>query len=188
MAYPYAVSSQSDPSIQATGIHRLLPEQLPLVYDIDMREVGSEVFYVSDGRLLVRQEAWSRPPRSRDSWDSKICGWREMLESGGAAWGAFDEERIAGMIVLRAQLIPGTAQLAALFVSRPFRRRGIARHLAELLLAFARASNARYVYVSATPSRSAVGFYQSLGFQLADVPDPELFELEPEDIHMTLRL
>jgi hypothetical protein len=29
-----------------------------------------------------------------------------------------------------------------------------------------------------------VGFYTSLGFTLVDRPHPELFALEPDDIHM----
>jgi hypothetical protein len=44
------------------------------------------------------------------------------------------------------------------------------------------------MYVSATPSESAVGFYLKHGFRLAIEPIPELFEEEPEDIHMLLDL
>jgi hypothetical protein len=43
------------------------------------------------------------------------------------------------------------------------------------------------LYVSATPSGSAIGFYRSEGFAPAE-PLPELFEKEPEDIHMIKRL
>jgi hypothetical protein len=52
----------------------------------------------------------------------------------------------------------------------------------------ARASGARELYVSAVPSGSAVGFYQSCGFELTDDLDSDLFAKEPEDIHMTKRL
>ena len=41
--------------------------------------------------------------------------------------------------------------------------------------------------MSSTPSESAVGFYRSRGFRLTS-PLPELFELEPEDIHLILEL
>jgi hypothetical protein len=43
---------------------------------------------------------------------------------------------------------------------------------------------AKQMYVSAKPSGSAVGFYLSQGFRPADTPIPELYELEPENIHM----
>jgi len=44
------------------------------------------------------------------------------------------------------------------------------------------------MYVSATPTGSAVGFYLSRGCELADPPHAELFALEPEDIHLVCEL
>ena len=44
------------------------------------------------------------------------------------------------------------------------------------------------LYVSAVPSESAVGFYRSQGFRLADEVHPDLYELEPDDIHMIKEL
>ena len=79
-------------------------------------------------------------------------------------------------------------QLAALFVSRDYRRTGIARELTHRLIRMSRATGASRVYVSATPSRSAIAFYRSQGFTLTDNVHPELFAREPEDIHMVLEL
>jgi hypothetical protein len=36
--------------------------------------------------------------------------------------------------------------------------------------------------------RSAIGFYQSRGFEPVAEPHPALFELELEDVHMVKRL
>jgi hypothetical protein len=44
--------------------------------------------------------------------------------------------------------------------------------------------NARRLYISATPSENTVNFYLRQGCVLARQIDPELFELEPEDIHL----
>ena len=44
------------------------------------------------------------------------------------------------------------------------------------------------IYVSATPSESAVGFYREQGFVPTLDVHPELYELEPEDIHMVKSL
>jgi hypothetical protein len=38
--------------------------------------------------------------------------------------------------------------------------------------------------VSATESESAVSFYLSQGFRPTATPNPQMFELEPLDIHM----
>ena len=60
--------------------------------------------------------------------------------------------------------------------------------LAVGIEALARSGGARQLYVSATPSESAVGFYRSRGFIPTVTPIPELLEHEPEDVHMTLAL
>jgi hypothetical protein len=52
----------------------------------------------------------------------------------------------------------------------------------------ARARGARFLYISATPSQSAIGFYLGHGSRLAPQVDEELFALEPEDIHLVLQL
>jgi GNAT superfamily N-acetyltransferase len=80
------------------------------------------------------------------------------------------------------------ANLSALFVSRSQRRRGVAALLTGEVVRLARADGARRLYVSATPSGSAVGFYRSQGFAPTDEPDAALFALEPADIHMVLEL
>ncbi len=52
----------------------------------------------------------------------------------------------------------------------------------------ARETGASQLYVSSTPSSSAVGFYLSQGCRLVEEVDPELSALEPEDIHLILDL
>jgi hypothetical protein len=42
--------------------------------------------------------------------------------------------------------------------------------------------------VSSIPTKNSVDFYRSQGFALTPEPHPELFALEPEDIHMVCRL
>lgn len=101
--------------------------------------------------------------------------------------GAFDGERLVGLAILRdrLRLQPNVAQLSALFVSQSHRRQGVAVRLVNEIVRLARASGAHTLYVSATPSVSAVSFYVSQGFQLAAQVDPDLYALEPEDIHLT---
>ena len=40
------------------------------------------------------------------------------------------------------------------------------------------------MYVSSIPTKNSVDFYMKHGFRLAEEGHPELYELEPEDIHM----
>ncbi|MBW7459589.1 GNAT family N-acetyltransferase, partial [Paenibacillus sepulcri] len=62
--------------------------------------------------------------------------------------------------------------------------RGIASRFMRLMEEQARAQGARYLYISATETESAVSFYQSLGSAPTEHIDDELFMLEPEDIHL----
>ena len=93
-----------------------------------------------------------------------------------------------GIGLLQPEIEAGTAQLAYLHVSSRYRHQGIGRHITAALIAEAKRGGAKRMYVSATPSGSAVGFYLSQGFKLADTPNPALFELEPDDIHMLKEL
>lgn len=165
-------------------IQRLELDELLGVYDVDMTESGDILYRVVEGRLEPVCKDWHRPPRTKQRWDEMIARWRDILESGGEAWGAFETGRMVAIAVLRYRLTEDMAELAALFVSRPYRRRGIARQLMQSVLCRAKCSGAARIYVSATPSASAVGLYQSLGFGVAAHVNAELYALEPEDVHM----
>jgi GNAT superfamily N-acetyltransferase len=78
--------------------------------------------------------------------------------------------------------------LSVLYVSRNYQRKGVGSLRAGEVARLARADGARRLYVSATPSGSAVGFYRSHGFEPTDEPNEALFALEPDDIHMILEL
>ena len=159
-------------------------EELYRVVEVDVSERGEIVYYYDQGAIKAQPEKWQRPPRSNEEWQTLINRWQGYLEQGGAFLGAFDCEKLAGIAVLRYNLTPTQAELAGLFVSKAYRRLGIGALLNDLVVRLARESGAEALYVSATPSRSAVGFYQSQGFEIAEQVHPDLFALEPEDIHM----
>ena len=115
-----------------------------------------------------------------------VRAFQPILERGGTLVGAFDATVLAGLAIYRPRLSADVGNLALLHVSRAHRRQGIASQLTAEVARLARADGTRLLYVSATPSDSAVGFYRSLGFEPTDAPNPELFALEPDDIHMTL--
>ena len=93
-----------------------------------------------------------------------------------------------GCAGLRPHLTATQAEMVAFYVSRAYHRQGIATALLQEIIRLAHAAGAREIYVSAVPSESAVGFYLSQGFRLAPHPNPGLFALEPNDIHMLLPL
>jgi hypothetical protein len=64
----------------------------------------------------------------------------------------------------------------------------LGKRLFDLAADEARRRGARTMYISATPSENTVNFYMRRGSVIAGEPDPELFEFEPEDIHLVCDL
>ena len=178
-------------------IRELAPDEAHRLAEIDRSERIRVGYAVEDGRLQSRAVEWDALGwgRERDgdgSVDRRIEQLQGRLDAGDTGLGVFEDtsdgELLVAYIVLHERLTPDTAQLAELFVSRSWRRRGLARRLTAELIERARAGGARSLYVSSAPTESAVGFYRSQGFELTAKPDPELYRLEPDDIHMLREL
>jgi GNAT superfamily N-acetyltransferase len=165
-------------------------DELSRLSELDVSEEGTAVYVQRGTHVEVVQRAHRRPPRSAEAWAPEVRLWQGFVREGGAAFGAFDGDRLIGVAVLRLGLglTEDTAQLAGLYVDRVWRRHGVATALVRDVAGAAWAAGAAWLYVSAAPSDSAVGFYLSRGFEPTAEPDPELFDLEPKDIHMVRAL
>jgi ribosomal protein S18 acetylase RimI-like enzyme len=163
------------------------------IMEIDRSEHVTRQYVVVDGRLEVRDvclevSRWHRDGSGPHSLTHKKHMWLPILRTGGTLLGADDAGRLVGLALYRPDLTPGTAQLAALYVSRSHRGRGIGRALFEAVAARARDDGAERLYVSSTPTQSTVDFYLARGCRLAAEPHPELLALEPHDVHLVLQL
>ncbi len=151
--------------------------------EVDVSEHGQLVYSWQGDTLAAVPEQWERPPWSEDSMMDET--WLGYLKLPAVRdWGAFEQEKRVGFILYRPHLSAGMAQLATLFVRKSHRQQGIAAKLTAELVLRAKSDGHTRLYVSATPSQSAVGFYQSQGFISTLEVYPDLYELEPEDIHM----
>jgi len=113
------------------------------------------------------------------------------LEQGGVMFGALEKDLLVGIAVLGNRFIgenQSQLQLVFLHVSNGYRRQEVATRLLSEVRRLAKERGASQLYISATESESAVGFYLSQGAKLAEKVDQELYALEPEDIHLTLDL
>jgi len=150
-------------------------------------------YEVMDGELTQVQVDWDIPGWFADcdgdhSLSEQVAFCRSHLEKGGVLLGAQQNDLLVGVAFIRPRLREGLAQLAFLHISQGFRRRGIARMLMEEACDIARKAGSRQMYVSSTPSAPAVEFYIAQGCRLAEAVEPELYALEPEDIHLILDL
>ena len=168
-------------------IRQLKATEVGRLAEIDRTEHVTLGYVYRDGKLEQEKVDWRVPRWPREgSWgiEARIEGLMRILEEGGVMVGAFDGDLLVGIAGLRYDLTDTMAQLTTLFVSNGYRRQGIAAALAVEIIGLAREAGAQELYVSAMPSESAVGFYRSQGFRLAEKVNEELFALEPEDIHM----
>lgn len=163
--------------------------EVPRIAEIDRSEHVTTGYVYEHGELRAEFMDWRVPrwPPTGDGFsvEHMTAGILPVLDSGGTMLGAFEENgTLVGFGVWRYGLAERMAQLDAIFVSNGYRRKGIATKLLSRIVGLARADGADWLYVSATPSESAVGFYVSQGFHLAEELNEDLYLLEPEDIHM----
>jgi GNAT superfamily N-acetyltransferase len=175
-----------EPAVEFRTLSRT---ELSRVAEIDRRE-RIDARYDQHGTELVAQQgdwsasAWVPDGHGEHSVEAQVHALEHYVDAGGIALGAFANERLVGVGVVVPHLRPGIAQLAFLHVSAPLRATGIGSRLCEQLEAIARAAGDSDMVVSATPSENTVRFYLGRGFQPMAEPLAELFELEPDDVHM----
>ena len=173
---------------QAMIAHRnLRREEIAQVWSIDRSEVVEKVYCVENEALVLKPEhhdvtGW--PPGEAEKYTPILL---DCFDRGGWFHGAFDDARLIGVAVLESKRIGkhnNQLQLKFLHVSRSYRNTGLGTMLFEMSRATAREKGCTQLYVSATPSEHTVNFYTGLGCVLARHPEPDLFQLEPEDIHL----
>jgi predicted N-acetyltransferase YhbS len=165
-------------------LHR---DEIQLIWQIDRREVIENVYSLHDGKLVLKPDyfdvqGW--PPGEAELYTPILL---DCYERGGMFWGAFENDRLVGVAILESKFIgtqQDTLQLKFLHVSHDYRQQGLGRVLFNTAIVKAKALGAKKLYISATPSENTVNTYLRLGCVPASEIDPELFALEPEDIHL----
>jgi len=188
----YSVVGKVSQEIPITIAH-LKPVEIERLAELDRSEHVTRAYELVDGELTQVEVNWQVPNwftagDGDHSLAEQIAFCRSHLDQGGVLLGALKGHLLVGIALVRPKLHGDMAQLAFLHVSRVFRKQGIAKRLMGAVCDIARSAGARRMYVSAVPSESAVGFYLSQGCRLAEQVDPELYALEPEDIHLILDL
>jgi GNAT superfamily N-acetyltransferase len=171
-------------------VRALSRHELVRVRDIHRAERIAVLFEQRGTELIARHGSWDAPDWYLDhgsdhSVDAQQRAVEHYLDMGGAAIGAFSDARLVGIGVVVPHLRPGIAQLAFLHVSSEVRATGIGVRLCADLETIARRAGDTEMVVTATPSENTVRFYLGRGFRPMEHPLPELFALEPEDVHMS---
>ncbi len=156
-------------------------------WDIDRREVIDNIYYLIDGELVLKPEHYDVqdwPPGEAELYTPLLL---ECFDHGGWLYGLFDHDELVAAVVLESKFIgprKDLLQLKAMHVSSHYRDQGLGRYLFGLAVQKARERGAKGLYISATPSEHTINFYLRVGCKVTATPDPELFALEPGDIHL----
>jgi predicted N-acetyltransferase YhbS len=169
------------------NIRLLQRDEIPLIWQIDRREIVENIYILQNGNLVLKPDyfdikGW--PPGEADLYTPILL---DCYDRGGIFWGAFENKGLVGTAVLESKFIGSdgdTLQLKFLHVSRDYRKHGLGSTLFKLAAEKAKTLGAKTLYISATPSENTINYYMRLGCVPTTEVDPELFALEPEDIHL----
>jgi predicted N-acetyltransferase YhbS len=161
--------------------------EIEQIWKIDRREVIEDVYHLEEGALVLKPEHYDMQGWPHGEAESYTPILHECFDRGGWFCGLFDENKIIGAAILDSKFIGkghDQLQLKFLHISRDYRKQGLGKRLFEMASAKASEWGARQMYISATPSQNTVDFYLGLGAAVTKHPDPDLFALEPEDVHL----
>ncbi|ASL42014.1 hypothetical protein bAD24_I00900 [Burkholderia sp. AD24] len=179
--------NRSSPAPSSFTLRQLQREELHRVWTIDRSEVIHHLYRLTNGQLERYPEFYDMhgwPDGEPEHYTPLLLDCRDR---GGWCAGLFDGEQMIGAAIVDSRPLGPNAdmlQLKFLHVSCAYRGRGAGLQLYRAAEAHAMKTRARRLYVSATPSERTVDFYLALGFTISTQPDPQLFALEPEDIHL----
>lgn len=173
-------------------IEELALADLDRIGEIDRSEKARFVHVPEQGELRRVEVDLAIPNWDIEALERAKNRLAPKLAVGGVLLAAFDGDRLAGVAVLGGELIGARSnqlEMAFLYVSAGHRRRGIARGLMDEVCRRARERGAEQLYIAASDTELAIGFYLGYGCRPAeDVDHAVAAETEPTDIHLTLDL
>ena len=177
----------------AITLRPLHPAELSRLGEIDRTECVESIYLQHGATLEESSQPFDVPPWSptgdhAHSVPDQIgfCEWH--VSRGATIFGAFDGERLVGIGLVTPRIRPGIAQLAYLHTSNGYRGRGVGRRLVAEMEEEAKRLGDWEIVVSATPSVNTVRFYMGCGFAPMAEPLVELYEKEPEDVHLSKQI
>lgn len=164
-------------------------EEIKEIRELDRSEIVEQIFYYRNGKLVLEDEYYDVKNWNLEELEHIIRDLYDLYDQGGIFYGAFISHKLIGIIALETKFIGSNndqLQVVFLHVEHNYRDKGLGTNLMNLVIKRARNMGAKKLYISATPSKHTIDFYLGLGCKLASEINPELFKLEPEDIHLEL--
>jgi len=162
-------------------------EECDRINEIDPSQFIENVWRNIDGQYQLvtinyMEESW---PDGYEVYRDKLI---DTIKSGGASFGAFNEENtMIGFATLEHHFFGEKSRyllLDSMFVSRSYRGLGIGKKLVNLCADQARQWGADKIYLCAASSEATIAFYKSIGCVSAEEINQVLFDNDHRDIQL----
>ncbi|MHA2430843.1 MAG: GNAT family N-acetyltransferase [Promethearchaeota archaeon] len=164
-------------------------EEIEKVRYIDRNETVEQIYYYRKGKLVLEDENCEIPGWYLPELEKNIKHLYNIYDRNGTFYGAFDNNKMIGISALESKFIGSNKdqlQLYFLHVDCKHRHKEVGKKLMLKTVEKAKELGAKKLYISATPSKNTIDFYMHMGCELTKELNPELYELEPDDIHLDL--
>lgn len=172
-------------------IRTIRRSEIEQVKNIDRSEIVNKIYYFDGGQLKLKNEFYEIKSWEFSELERNIEHLYKIYDNCGYLVGCFDGNKLVGVGALDSEFIGKNRdylQLYFLHVDSKYRRTGIGKKLLKKVANHAKKLTAKKLYISATPSQNTIDFYINIGCQLVSELNPDLYQLEPKDIHLELSL
>ena len=148
--------------------------------DFDRHQVVENVYRLMDGHLQIVRTSFT------ENWSlvRKRQIAAEIVNAKYIAYGAFEQGRVIGTLLLLPELNEGRMIIDGFHVSAEYRRKGAGRLLFHAARQEAEKRGAKALYASACSAKETIDFYRAMGFKLSENPIRSCVEKEPFDLQM----
>ena len=164
-------------------------EELDMINMIDRSEIIRSLYVYTDKGLIEKEVHYDLHGFPNDELRNIIDRQKILKLEGGKIFGTFDNEMLIGVASIEKKIRGKKnkyCKMDILHISSNYRKQGIASSLMNKCKEAARLFGAAKLYISSTESKNTVEFYLKRGAKLVEELDKELYELEPEDIHLEM--
>lgn len=166
-------------------------DEIELVRKMNRSEIIDHIYYYENGSLILKKEHHEIEGWFPSNLEDIIKNLYDLYDQNGFVFGTFDDQKLIGIVALDSHFIGNNKdqlQLSFLHTDANYRSKGIGGRLIRRAIDKAKDMGAKKLYISATPSENTINFYMHLGCTLTKELNQMLYELEPEDIHLDLKL
>jgi GNAT superfamily N-acetyltransferase len=166
-------------------------KEIEQIRTIDRAESIYESYEYKEGILVLSPDHYEINEWDEEDLDELMTAQYKIIDAGGTIIGAFDTQTLAGAVSIEKKKRGSAAEyckMDMLYVSSTYRGRQIGQQLIGEAKREGKAFGATKLYISATPTKATVDFYLKSGAILTAELDRELFDHEPLDIHLELKI